>query len=144
MVAQSFSSGTLHGKPTAHILCAMDDLSFLANSPQPLPKRFSRANDGFSRGQVVEAFQRAFDMIGGVERLTLWAHENPGDFFRLYAKLLPATTVNLGDAGHYIIEHTIAPTALDNHDHKIIDVAIESMSPPQVAAILSQADDAGN
>jgi len=115
----------------------MSDLSFLANSPQPLPKNFSKARDGFSRHQVVDAFQQAFEMIGGVQRLVLWAHENPGDFFRLYAKLLPATTVSLGDSGKYEIVHSIAPTALDNH--AIIDATIESMTPAQITHVLAEA-----
>jgi hypothetical protein len=50
-------------------------------------------NDRFSRADVVRAFNSAFEMIGGVPRLALWAHENEGDFFKLYSKLLPSATV---------------------------------------------------
>jgi hypothetical protein len=122
------------------------ELTQLANTPGQLPTRFSRSKDGFSRNQVVDAFQQAFQLIGGVNRLTLWAHENPTDFFRLYAKLLPATTVSLGDAGAYEIIHSIAPTALDNHTekHKIIDVVIENTPPEQQAQILAEASRASN
>jgi len=80
---------------------------------------------------VVTAFQSAFDLIGGVDRLTLWAHENPSDFYRLYAKLLPATTVQLGQEGKYIIEHALAATALDrqviqnSQGMRVIDVTVE-------------------
>lgn len=80
-----------------------------------------RSRDGFTRGDVVNAFQNAFDMIGGVQRLALWANENPGKFYQLYAKLLPATTINLGDSGKLIIEHRLAPTALDRHDPVILE-----------------------
>jgi hypothetical protein len=121
------------------------ELSQLANTPGQLPTRFSRSKDGFSRNQVVDAFQQAFQLIGGVNRLTLWAHENPTDFFRLYAKLLPATTVSLGDAGAYEIIHSIAPTALDRYKQaKVIDVVIENISPEQQAQILAEASRASD
>lgn len=53
-------------------------------------------NDYFTRSDVVRAFASAFDMIGGVPRMALWAHENPGDFYKLMAKMLPpGQSVNL-------------------------------------------------
>jgi len=36
-----------------------------------------------------DAFQRAFDDSGGVESLTEWAKENRGEFYRLFARLIP-------------------------------------------------------
>ncbi len=36
-----------------------------------------------------EAFAAAFEGVGGVERLILWAKLNPTDFFKLYARLIP-------------------------------------------------------
>ncbi len=44
----------------------------------------------FKRSDVVNAFTSAFELIGGIPRLALWAHENPGEFFKLYGKLLPS------------------------------------------------------
>jgi len=52
-------------------------------------------NDRFTRADVVNAFSTAFEMIGGVTRLALWANENPGEFFKLYSKLLPSTNLNI-------------------------------------------------
>lgn len=50
----------------------------------------------FSRRNVVAAFASAFEMIGGIPRLALWAHDNPSEFYKLYGKLLPsATTVDI-------------------------------------------------
>jgi hypothetical protein len=37
------------------------------------------------------AFQQAFDLIGGVPRLALWADQNPSKFYPLYSKLMPHT-----------------------------------------------------
>lgn len=36
-----------------------------------------------------QAFQMAFDGIGGVEALQTWAAENQTDFFKLFSKLIP-------------------------------------------------------
>jgi hypothetical protein len=44
----------------------------------------------FSRQAVVNAFEQAFELIGGVPRLAMWADEHPTEFFRIYSKLLPS------------------------------------------------------
>lgn len=41
--------------------------------------------------KAAKAFQQAFDLIGGVPRLALWADQNPSKFYSLYSKLVPAT-----------------------------------------------------
>ena len=44
------------------------------------------------RGQkAADAFQSAFDLIGGIPRLALWADKNPTAFFSLYSKLIPSS-----------------------------------------------------
>jgi hypothetical protein len=95
----------------------MDDdiLDSVADGGSPIPP-LKRSRDGFTRGDVVKAFENAFHMMGGTTRLALWANANPDKFYPLYAKLLPATTINIGDTGKYEILHRIAPTALDKHD----------------------------
>jgi hypothetical protein len=100
-------------------------LHLVAESAKPLPS-FSRSKDGFSRADVVSALHRAFHMTGGVERLTLWANANYGDFIKVYAKLLPATTVNIGEVTQLKIVHAIPPTALDKHEIPAIIVDAEA------------------
>lgn len=41
--------------------------------------------------RAAKAFQQAFEMIGGVPRLALWADQNPTKFYTLYSKLVPST-----------------------------------------------------
>lgn len=41
--------------------------------------------------KAANAFQQAFDLIGGVPRLALWADKNPTAFFSLYSKLIPSS-----------------------------------------------------
>ena len=38
---------------------------------------------------VKEALSMAYEGMGGVERLTAWAGENPTEFYKLWTKLLP-------------------------------------------------------
>lgn len=38
---------------------------------------------------VKEQFQHAFELIGGIPRLAIWAHQNPTQFYQLYSKLIP-------------------------------------------------------
>lgn len=41
--------------------------------------------------RAAAAFQQAFDLIGGVPRLALWADQNPDKFYSLYSKLIPTS-----------------------------------------------------
>lgn len=41
--------------------------------------------------RAARAFQQAFEMIGGVPRLALWADQNPTKFYALYSKLVPSS-----------------------------------------------------
>ena len=50
--------------------------------------RIPRSSD-LPRTQVVNAFIDAFQLLGGTPRFALWADENPTEFYKLYAKLMP-------------------------------------------------------
>jgi hypothetical protein len=86
------------------------------DSPKPAKLPFSTHRDGFSRTDVVNAFQDAFRMIGGVQRMALWANANPDKFYPLYTKLLPSTAIQIGDNSVVTIQHAIPPGPLDVHD----------------------------
>lgn len=36
-----------------------------------------------------EAFQLAFEGMGGIEGLIAWGRENPNEFYKLYGRLIP-------------------------------------------------------
>ena len=42
--------------------------------------------------KAADAFQAAFDLIGGIPRLALWADKNETQFYSLYSKLIPSST----------------------------------------------------
>ena len=66
------------------------------------------------RSEVVAAFHECFETIGGVPRMAQWAGEHPGDFFRLYAKLLPSqASKELDDQNSKVIRHVLPRTSLD-------------------------------
>lgn len=69
------------------------------------------------RLDVVNAFSLAFQMIGGVPRLALWADHNPGEFYKLYARLLPSQASNeLESAEEVRIVHALPPPRRVNED----------------------------
>lgn len=79
--------------------------------------RTKRRKDGFNRMDVVNAFQNAFHMMGGVPRLALWANQNPDKFYPLYARLMPSTSINISTEGNkLVIEHAVPASPLDNFD----------------------------
>lgn len=80
----------------------------------PIP-RLSIKKDGFNRQMVVDAFARAFEMIGGVQRMALWANAHPDKFYPLYSKLLPSTAIQIGDNSSVTIIHAIPQSPLDEH-----------------------------
>ena len=66
------------------------------------------------RKQVVSAFHDAFELIGGVPRLALWADQNQTEFYRLYAKLMPKTNENTSTSSSDItIKHVLPRSKLD-------------------------------
>jgi len=46
----------------------------------------------FSRRRVLEAIDEAFELIGGVPRLAMWGHVNPTEFYKIWAKTIPAAS----------------------------------------------------
>lgn len=104
-------------------------LSHAANSPRPLPN-FTRKREGFTRADVVEAFQRSFEMIGGIQRLAMWGNANPTEFYKLYAKLIPPAQGQL-PSGPVVIVHAIAPTPLDIHSVQPVVIDMITRQPLQ-------------
>jgi hypothetical protein len=62
------------------------------------PNRMTRA--------AKEAFGIAFDKLGGVKALATWARKNPGEFYKLYARLIP-TEAHVGNPDGTPINFTL-------------------------------------
>lgn len=57
---------------------------------------FAKGNPGKPKGAVnkltrdaKQAFQYAFDEIGGAEKLAAWARKNTTEFYKLFARMIP-------------------------------------------------------
>jgi hypothetical protein len=64
------------------------------------------------REKIARAYDDAFELIGGVPRLALWAHEDPKEFYKLHAKLIPTEQKNQFDGTIRVIGF-VQPTELD-------------------------------
>ena len=66
-----------------------------------------------TRADVIAAFHHSFEMIGGVPRLAVWADTNPGDFFKLYGRVLPASsTTELDGPQELLVRMAFTPNRL--------------------------------
>lgn len=85
-----------------------DTLSDLSSKSGKITKK------DFSRRQVVDAFTEAFETIGGVQRLAVWASDNPTEFYKLYARLLPSQSAKEVESSKEVhIIHVLPKTCLD-------------------------------
>ena len=64
-----------------------------------------------------EAFEFAFNEIGGSKALAKWARGNPGDFYRLYARLIPNELTGSGGKDLLPIDH---PTVVMDATRRIV------------------------
>ena len=80
--------------------------------------------------KAAKAFQQAFEMIGGVPRLALWADQNPTKFYTLYSKLVPATAELQTKTDITVTIKWATPDRLSYRN----DVVDESVSPPLLPA----------
>lgn len=65
-----------------------DRLQYLRANPDTAVE-VTRPTTRPGRNRMQDAFEDAFQLIGGPARLALWADENPTEFFKLCGKLLP-------------------------------------------------------
>jgi hypothetical protein len=82
------------------------ELARISDAPKNV-LNFTRSTK-VTRQEVVNAFTNAFQMIGGVDRLALWADQNPSEFYRLYGKLLPPSNADILDGNReFIVRHVL-------------------------------------
>ena len=99
-------------KPYSEVAESCKELSTLAESGNGV-SRISVPKE-LKRQRVVNAFQDAFELMGGVPRLAHWADQHPSAFYKLYARLLPTTAQQqLEHSGEVIVKHVIPPGPLD-------------------------------
>lgn len=103
----------------------------------PAPKGHPRYG-GRAKGQpnklnlaAREAFQFAFDSIGGAERLAAWAEENQTDFYKIYGRLIPVQATLANPDG--------SPLQLHKHeDVRVLQVFVREKIGEQALRLLNQ------
>jgi hypothetical protein len=79
-----------------------------ADAEEPKVKR------EFKRQRIAEAYDEAFELIGGVRRLALWANLNDTEFYKLYGRMLPTgSQVDVNNSGELVVKHVLPPSKLD-------------------------------
>lgn len=83
-----------------------------------IPKDYVFKNK--DRKFVEDALNVAFDLTGGIPRLTKWGHENYGEFIKLYARMLPEAQKH--ETGPAVVQvfHNVPQSPLDVGD--IVDM----------------------
>jgi hypothetical protein len=71
----------------------------------------------FSRRRVLEAIDEAFELIGGVPRLAMWGHVNPTEFYKIWAKTIPAASqMEIMGKVQHIIRPALPRSPLDGEE----------------------------
>lgn len=92
------------------------NLATIAASDEPLfaPTGRIRRQRGLTRGDVIQTFNLAFELIGGTPRLALWADANQTEFYKIYGRLLPSSnSQELDGPQEMIVKHVLAPPNYD-------------------------------
>lgn len=83
----------------------------LANTSRGITRLPRRA---FDRQRVLQSLDEAYELIGGVPRMAIWAHHNPTEFYKLWGKTIPQSNMLdvMGKLEHHILP-ALPPSALD-------------------------------
>lgn len=98
---------------------------FLSEAAQGCQKinRIPRKAD--KRQRFMTALAEAFEVVGGVPRLALWADRNPTEFYKILGKQVPAlvqNAVQVNANGPVTIVSALPPSFLDGEAEKpVID-----------------------
>lgn len=68
----------------------------------------------FDRQKFLDAMDEAYEQIGGVRRFSMWADQNPTEFYRLFSKTIPqAQLLELTGKMQMQILPALPPSPLD-------------------------------
>lgn len=89
------------------------------------------------REKILLAFEEAFELIGGVPRLAVWANENPGKFYALYARNAAKEQKTTHTGRISFIRPAIAPSPLDQDftDAEFSDSDAALSPPPALSSV---------
>lgn len=113
----------------------MEDNSYLSDRAifardKQIERRLRRPT---KRESLQEQLDACFELVGGVPRMSIWADENPGDFYALRARVALATQAKKIDHTIQVIQPAIPMTALDGEGHAddSVEATFTDVSPSQ-------------
>lgn len=107
------------------------EMDFQLTQMASIKRPFVLPRTGATREQIKDTFNTAFELIGGVPRLAIWANDNPDKFYSLWARLQgnssqPTTPAKM------IVEHVLRRSKLDEvtiDEHgRVLDATPTSVS----------------
>ena len=83
------------GSLTPEARTALTAAARSSDGPAPVPEALRAL---VAPRSAAKAYEAAFELIGGVSALALWADENRSEFYKLHSKLVPQSLQD-GDGG---------------------------------------------
>lgn len=85
--------------------------------------------------RFMEALAEAFEVVGGVPRLALWADRNPTEFYKILGKQVPAMVQNnmqVNANGPVTIVSALPKSHLDEEDEKqVVEASFQEVKDGQ-------------
>src|SRR6187399_3544747 len=95
-----------------------DQLDDFLSEAAKVAKNINRVpRTGAPRDRFMQALAEAFEIVGGVPRLALWADKNQGEFYKLLGKQVPGLVQNafaIKASGNVTIVSAIPASFLDD------------------------------
>ena len=88
------------------------EMDFQLTKMAAIDRPFKLPRTGATREQIKDTFNTAFELIGGVPRLAIWANDNPDKFYSLWARLQGNSSQQTAPA-KMIVEHVLRRSKLD-------------------------------
>lgn len=88
------------------------EMDFQLTKMAAINRPFKLPRTGATREQIKDTFNTAFELIGGVPRLAIWANDNPDKFYSLWARLQGNSSQPTAPA-KMIVEHVLRRSKLD-------------------------------
>lgn len=110
---------------TERVLEYSDALSELMSDQAKVTRVLNRVpKKAAQRERFMQALAEAFEIVGGVPRLALWADKNYGEFAKILGKQVPGLVQNafaIKSSGPVTIVSAIPPSFLDGEEDKVVN-----------------------
>lgn len=107
------------------VLQYSDDLGPFLSDQAIVGRKFNNVPKKQAQKQrVIQALAEAFEVVGGVPRLALWADKNYGEFMKIIGKQIPVlvqNSIGIQANGPVTIVSAIPRSDLDGEEPKVLE-----------------------